>query len=154
MHFSDQSTGFEIDLPEGWRKLMRFEYVRNNVFQDVLPASLTDGPVLAGSGGQAMVVTVRQVESAEPDSLKSLSEGLAGASGLVMMSFSITPGIKGCGAAVIWKSSGGDKTIKSYFFIHGRLLWIVSVLLNGDEVAYDKIVGSFRIHPLVEKMMG
>jgi hypothetical protein len=153
MHFNDQSTGFEMDLPDGWRKLLRFEYVRNNVFKDILPDSLTEGPVLVGSGSEAMVITVRQTEASRPETLRPVVDDIAGASGLNIQNFSVSKIGKETYAIVVWKPSKGKKRIKSYFLIYCKLLWIISVLLNKDEESYDEIVKSFQVHPLVKKMM-
>ena len=63
MKFTDKSSGFEITLPDNWRKLFIFERVKNNPFQGLLPRTLTEGPILTSREGDAMVIAVQQPES-------------------------------------------------------------------------------------------
>ena len=62
MKFADKSSGFEITLPDNWRKLFIFERVKNNPFQGLLPRSLTEGPILINRDGDAMVILLYRVE--------------------------------------------------------------------------------------------
>ena len=154
MKFTDKSSGFEITLPDNWRKLFIFERVKNNPFQGLLPRTLTEGPILISRDGDAMVIAVQQPESPAQSDYRDIANKIASETGLEISAFE-TVKIDGRNhTAVTWKSSyDHSRQLKTYFIIFGHLLWNITVLLRKDALFYDRIVETFTILPIVKKMM-
>lgn len=154
MHFQDKSSGFELELPDGWRRLFIFEQVKSNPFKGMLPRTLTEGPILVNPGGNAMVIAVQQMEGADTDNYQPVAEKIAAEAGLSISKVdSYQLGDK-THTTVVWKrDSDGNQEIKTYFIVFGRLLWNISVLINGSETSYEEIIDTFNVLPLVRKMM-
>jgi hypothetical protein len=154
MKFTDKSSGFEITLPDNWRKLFIFERVKNNPFQGLLPRTLTEGPILISREGDAMVIAVQQPESPADNDYRNVAKKIASETGLEISAFESIEigGIKH--TTVLWKSSyDHSRQVKTYFIIFGKLLWNITVLLKKEASFYDRIVETFTILPIVKKMM-
>lgn len=154
MKFTDKSSGFEITLPDNWRKLFIFERVKNNPFQGLLPRTLTEGPILISRDGDAMVIAVQQPESAAQSDYRNAADKIASETGLEVSAFETIEIGGRSHTTVLWKSSyNHSREVKTYFIIFGQLLWNITVLLKKEASFYDQIVGTFTILPIVKKMM-
>lgn len=153
MHFQDQSLGFELSLPDGWRKLFIFEQVNQNPFKSVLPFELTDGPVLIGPAGDSMVITIQRTKQRSLETCREMIRDMAEKSNLIVDSIgSIRIQLKPH-ATVIWRGASEKQRLKTYFIEFGQLRWNLTLLLNEHEGYYDQMIETFNVLPLVQKMM-
>ncbi|MBN2103329.1 hypothetical protein JW835_04725 [bacterium] len=153
MQFQDQSLGFEISLPDGWRKLFIFEKVNGNLFKDCLPPVLTDGPVLVGPAGDSMVVTIQQTKQKSVEDIQKDIQKIAKEYGLVIEKTSSIRIQSESHVTVNWRKPSQKKLLKTYFIIFSPLLWSLTLVLNEHEGYYDQIIETFNVLPLVRKMM-
>jgi len=153
MQFQDQSLGFEISLPEGWRKLFIFEQVNKNVFKTLLPPSLADGPVLVGPEKGSIVITIQQIHYRTPEDYHEQIRKIAEKSDLHIRKLDEIVVQKELHATVIWKKKSDDRLLKTYFIHFGKLLWSLTLLLDEEEGYYDQMIETFDVLPLVRKMM-
>lgn len=153
MQFQDQSLGFEISLPDGWRKMFIFEQVNGNQFKECLPPSLAEGPVLVGPAGDSMVITIQQTKQTSQEDLHDFIRKTAKEYGLDVQKVATIRIQSESHVTVIWRRSSAEKLLKTYFIIFGPLLWNLTLVLNEHEGYYDQIIETFNVLPLVRKMM-
>ncbi|MBN1781986.1 hypothetical protein JW948_12715 [bacterium] len=152
MLVKDQSIGFEIELPDQWRKLLLFEHVKGNRFKGLLPGSLSEGPVFAGPDNDSLVISVQKSESEAPEAYRETVKKMADEANLTIGKFDSFSLHKETHLTVVWKTGQGD-VLKTYFIMFGQLSWAITFLCSADESVYDGIVSSFKVLPLVQKMM-